>query len=80
MVGEPDPVTSTPPDLGGGEQMAMPVETPNTPKAEDGSTLGWTTASPMGDVQFVANRDSVIVVLPEVTGARDYRVFRVPAG
>ncbi|MFT3710212.1 MAG: hypothetical protein QM817_21505 [Archangium sp.] len=79
-ISEPLPVTAAPPDLGGGEQMAMPVESPNTPKGEDGSTLGWTTAAPMGDVQFVANRDSVILVLPEVSGARDYRVFRVPAG
>lgn len=77
-VGEPLPV-STPPDVGG-EQMTMPVDSPNTPKAEDGSTLPWPTAATMGEVTYVPNRDSVILVLPEVANARDYRVFRVPAG
>lgn len=76
VVSEPLPTTSAPPDLGGGEQNAMSVE----PVAEDGTTPAWTPAPAMGEVQFVANRDSVILVLPEVMGARDYRVFRVPAG
>ena len=34
----------------------------------------------MEGVLFVPNRDSVTLVLPEVAKARDYRVFRLPAG
>lgn len=79
LVSEPLPVFSPPPVLGG-EEPAIPVESPTAPKAEDGSTLGWTAAESMGEVQFVANRDSVLLVLPEVALASDYRVFRVPAG
>ncbi|MFO0596801.1 MAG: hypothetical protein U0228_15920 [Myxococcaceae bacterium] len=78
-AGDPTPISTPPPDLGG-EQPAMPVEGANAPKAEDGSTLPWPAAATMGDVTFVANRDSVVLVMPAVTGARDYRVFRVPAG
>lgn len=79
VVSEPIPLSSPPPVLGG-EQSAPTVESPNAPKGEDGATLAWSTAAQMGEVLFVANRDSVMMVLPEVANARDYRVFRVPAG
>ena len=75
IAGEPLPRFSPPPDLGN-EQPAPAAEA----IAEDGSTPPWTMAPAMDGVLFVPNRDSVILVLPEVANARDYRVFRVPAG
>lgn len=75
---EPPPVT-TPPDVAG-EVAAVPVANPTAPKADDGSTLTWPAAPAMAQVNYVPNRDSVVMVVPAVTGARDYRVFRIPAG
>ncbi len=75
IAGEPLPISNPPPDLGD-EQPAPAAEL----KVEDGSTLSWPTAAAMEGVLFVPNRDSVTVVLPEVANARDYRVFRLPAG
>lgn len=79
VAGEPTPTPSEPPVFGT-EQPAPTVESPTAPKGEDGATLGWTSAAQLPDVLFVANRDSALLVLPEVAEARDYRVFRVPAG
>lgn len=77
IVSEPIPIPTAPPVFGT-EQPATKVESPQAPKAEDGALPAWPTAPAMGDVQFVPNRDSVLLVLPEVANARDYRVFRVP--
>ncbi len=59
---------------------ATVVDPPTTPKSEDGTAFGGPAAALMTDVQVVPNRDSAIVVVPAVTGAVDYRVFRLPAG
>jgi len=75
---EPPPVT-TPPDVAG-EVAAVPVANPTAPKADDGWTPPWPAAPAMAQVNYVPNRDSVVMVVPAVTGARDYRVFRIPAG
>src|SRR5205807_42138 len=67
---------------GGGTVTPSPVPTPPTaqpapvdpnPTSPDG--LGWSAAPAMGAVQFVANRDSVKLILPPVANAVDYRVI-----
>ncbi len=59
---------------------AVVVANPLTPRSEDGTAFGGPDAALMQGVQVVPNRDSAVVVVPEVTGAADYRVFRLPAG
>jgi hypothetical protein len=64
-----------------GEQRVAPIVEPaTTPTSEDGTALTWPAAPALGEVQYVANRDSVLLVLPEVANARDYRVFRAATG
>jgi hypothetical protein len=53
---------------------------PTTPKDDTGKPLAWSTAPLMSGVQVVSNRDSAILVVPAVAGARDYRVMLVRAG
>lgn len=74
--GSSEPVPTAPP-LDAGATIAAPTV---DPLAEDGATLPWPAAPALGAVQYVANRDSVLLVLPEFAGVRDYRAFRVPAG
>ncbi len=56
------------------------VASPTAPVDEAGGALGWTTAPLLESVKAAMNRDSAVLVLPEVAGARDYRAFRIPAG
>jgi hypothetical protein len=70
-------IVGTVPNLPGAID-AVPAPNPNTPAAEDGMTPAWPTAAPMSGLKVVPNRDSAIVLLPAVTGAFDYRIFRVP--
>ena len=63
--------------------QAGPVEVdpdPTAPKDDGGHDLGWSQAPLMAGVKVVPNRDSAIVVVPEVLGAVDYRVISVPDG
>src|SRR5439155_12348892 len=53
---------------------------PTNPKDDGGGQPGWTNAPQMGDIQYVANRDSAILVVPDVPGVVDYRVITIPAG
>jgi len=53
---------------------------PGSPASDDGQVLGWSTAPVMDAVTAVANRDSVVLVLPVVAGAIDFRVVTLPAG
>ncbi len=71
----PDPVVQVP------NPVPAPVDNnPTSPATDDGSALSWPTAPEMTGVQVAVGRDSAVVVVPAVTGARDYRVFPVPAG
>lgn len=76
---EPLPTPDTPVDRPG-QQVAVVVDQPTRPSAEDGAPFEGPDAPLLEGVEVVANRDSVVVVLPAVTGAVDYRVFRLPAG
>jgi hypothetical protein len=61
----PDPV---------GLPQAVPAEVdpnPTAPKDDAGHDLGWSQAPLMQGVLVAPNRDSVIVVVPAVTGAVD---------
>jgi hypothetical protein len=78
-TGEPVPIPTEPPE-DGTEQPAPVVDSPQAPRAEDGTQPAWPAAPPLGEVLVVPNRDSAVLVLPEVANARDYRVFRVPSG
>ena len=53
---------------------------PTSPKDDGGKDLAWSPSPLMDGVQVIANRDSAIVVVPAVAGAKDYRVMLVPAG
>lgn len=79
VVSEPPPTATPPPPLPG-TQPATPVANPTAPASEDGTPFGGPAAPLLEGVTFSPNRDSAIVVLPAVPQARDYRVFRLPAG
>ncbi|MFO0756272.1 MAG: hypothetical protein U0359_07255 [Byssovorax sp.] len=70
------------PDDAGNPDGSPPVveETPTTPKDDAGNTLDWPDATLLEGVMVAPNRDSVKVLLPIVPGAKDYRVFFLPAG
>src|SRR5687768_10234516 len=53
---------------------------PTAPANEEGQSLGWTTAPLLADVKVALNRDSILLALPVVAGAQEYRAFRIPAG
>jgi hypothetical protein len=53
---------------------------PTSPADDTGKPLGWAPAPLMDGVSATMGRDSAIVVVPVVAGARDYRVMTVPAG
>lgn len=76
---EPLPTSETPIDMPG-QQPAPVVDKATKPDAEDGTAFGGPDAPLLEGVQVLANRDSAVLVLPAVTGAVDYRVFRLPAG
>lgn len=78
-VSEPLPISTPPPELPG-VQPATPTANPTAPPAEDGTPFGGPAAPLLEGVTFAPNRDSVVVLLPAVANARDYRVFRLPAG
>jgi hypothetical protein len=62
---------------------AEPVEVdpnPTSPKADDGTDLGWLPAPLMTGVKAARNRDSAVVVVPDVPGAVDFRVATLPLG
>jgi hypothetical protein len=75
----PPPKPVPPPDLPD-QQPAQVAMNPTTPQTEDGLPFGGPTAPLMDGVKVVANRDSALLILPEVPGAADYRAFRLPAG
>ena len=72
----PDSSRPVPPDF----QPAEVVGNDTAPANEQGQPLSWPTAPRLTPVRVAARRDSVVVLVPEVAGARDYRVFRVPVG
>ena len=53
---------------------------PTSPADDSGKGLGWTSAALMSGLQVTADRDSVVITVPAVSGAADYRVFALPAG
>ncbi|HYV50110.1 MAG TPA: hypothetical protein VFA20_34880 [Myxococcaceae bacterium] len=59
---------------------AVVASNPASPTREDGAKLSWAGAPLMEGVKVVANRDSAVLVVPVVDGARDYRAFRVQEG
>ncbi len=79
LAGEPTPIPSPPPPLPG-VQPAPVAPTPTRPPSEDGTPFGGPDAPLLEGVSFSANRDSAVLVLPAVANARDYRVYRLPAG
>jgi hypothetical protein len=65
---EPDPENP-------GAVIAVTGGSPAAPDGVDGGVLPWTDAPELGEVSFVPNLDSVILHLPAVAGAVDYRAF-----
>lgn len=82
---DPDPKTGKPPAVidpnvqVAGQVDAVVTANPNSPPDAGGHTLDWENAPLMTDVKVAVNRDSAIIVAPEVVGAYDYRVFAIPA-
>ncbi len=72
----PDSARPVPPDF----QPATVVENDTAPANEGGQAVTWPQAAKLEPVRVAVRRDSAVVLVPEVAGARDYRVFRVPAG
>lgn len=54
---------------------AQPASRPAAPLGAGGKRLAWSPAKVLSPVRVVANRDSAVVRVPLVKGARDYRVF-----
>jgi hypothetical protein len=64
-----------------GKPQPAPVDpNPTAPLGPDGGKLDWTNAPLLGDVQFVPNRDSVVLRLPAVANAFDYRAIILDKG
>jgi hypothetical protein len=77
--GSTTPVVPDNPQVG--QTQPAPTDPAATnPKDDGGGQPGWTLAPPMGAVTYVANRDSAILVVPDVAGVIDYRIFAIPAG
>ncbi len=81
-----DSGTSTPPGGpvvvgggGGGDPVTVDAN-PANPKDDAGKDLGWAQAPVMDGVLGTANRDSIVLTVPQVNGAQDYRVVALPAG
>jgi hypothetical protein len=88
-----DAADATTAEVGGDAPDALVEETPPTdtgpigvepspsaPKDDGGNVLAWTSAPQLADPTAARGSDSAILVLPAVAGARDYRVFAIPAG
>ena len=52
----------------------------NEPPDEAGKQLAWVGAPTSTPPTVVPNRDSAVLAVMPVLGAKDYRAFRVPAG
>ena len=78
--GDTTPTVFSPTPVVGTPQPAPVDPNPTAPLGSDGGKLGWSSAAAMGAVQFVPNRDSVIVRVPAVSGAVDYRVIVLGPG
>lgn len=67
---------------GGGNDGGDPFDGGSTvaDAGADGGLAFADSAPPMGSISFVANYDSVQLLLPDVAGAVEYRAFAVPAG
>lgn len=59
---------------------AQVVDQPTAPPDPQGQTLPWSAAPLMQGVQAATGRDSALLVLPVVDGARDYRAFALVDG
>jgi hypothetical protein len=59
---------------------AMPVGDGGIPAPPAQTTLPLSSAPALGTINYLPNRSSVLLYLPGVTGARDYRVFAVESG
>jgi len=57
---------------------AVLAANPAAPTGEGGTTLKWVGAPLMEGVKVIVNRDSAVLIVPAIDGARDYRAFRVP--
>ncbi|MCC6811076.1 MAG: hypothetical protein IT381_26845 [Deltaproteobacteria bacterium] len=68
------------PDLVQKGAAAVVVANPTAPAGEDGTTLAWSSAAEMDAVTVVVDRDSAVLELPAVSGAKDYRAYRLAAG
>lgn len=68
------------PDLTQKGTDASVVDSPTAPKTETGATLAWTSAPLLEPVTVVVDRDSAVLELPVVAGAKDYRAFRLSDG
>jgi hypothetical protein len=58
----------------------IPVPDGGIPAPQGQTTLSLPTAPALGTVEYLANRSSVRLYVPGVSGARDYRVFAVESG
>ena len=58
-----------------GAEPSDRVANPTAPAQPSGETLPWPSAPLLDGVEVVRNRDSAVLLLPAVEGARDYRAF-----
>jgi hypothetical protein len=77
-VDAPDAIVEDTPPTDTGPITVEP--SPSAPKDDGGNVLPWTSAPQLADPTAARGSDSAILVLPAVSGARDYRVFAIPAG
>jgi hypothetical protein len=73
-------VVATPPPVIVGQEPSPPTPNPTQPSPEDGGSFGGPAAPVMNGVSVAPNRDSVVLIVPAVPGAVDYRAFRLPPG
>jgi hypothetical protein len=59
---------------------AVVADNPTAPADNAGTPLTWPTAPELTPVQVAVNRDSAVLVLPAVAGAKDYRAFTLAVG
>lgn len=71
----PDPAPH-PPESTPGEVAPSPA----APAGPRGETLPWSSAPELKDVRVSVSRDSAVLYLPQVEGARDYRAFALVDG
>jgi hypothetical protein len=56
------------------------VANPNAPAGPNGEVLPWARAAVLPGVRVFADRDSAVVAVPTLAGARDFRVFVLRPG